>query len=591
MPSPGRRSRRFWSGCSTLRWPRKGLTDGPRLTECSSVTLRRRAATVPLGATIVPNEEAHLHRRSLLTGAAAGIAAGVAPLSRVAIAQPARNRVLKMVPQANLTAFDAVWTTANITRNHGYMVHDTLYGTDASFNIRPQLAEGAVEEDDGRSVTITLRDGPRFHDGEKVRAADAVASIQRWMKRNPIGQKLTSFVEEVVALDDRRFRFRLKQRFPMLLSALGTVSNSPCFIIPERLAKTDAFTQVRDNTGCGPFRFKADEFNSGSLVVYERNPTYSPTPDGTPSLTAGPKLVHFDRVEWNIITDAATSAAALQTGEIDWFEQPPPEIQALLKRNRQIAIEAIDPLPLVGIMRFNHLHEPFKDKKIRQALLPAISQEDYMSAIVGPEPDIYMTDVGVFTPGTPLASDVGLEPLKGPRSLDKAKALLKEAGYTNQPLRLIGPTDILAPTAMTQVGADMLRRLGMNADIALSDWGTVVTRRTSKEPVDKGGWSMLFTSFSSFDFVDPASHGPLRGNGASAWPGWPDMPQLEKLRDDWFLAPTLDAQKAIARDMQRVVMDELPYVPVGAYKSMTAINKNLTGRVPGFAIMWNLRRT
>jgi peptide/nickel transport system substrate-binding protein len=531
-----------------------------------------------------------IHRRSLLAGA--GMAAGLAAApSRFAIAQPARQQVLKLVPQANLTSLDPVWTTANITRNHAYMIHDTLYGMDAGFTPRPQLAEGAVEEDEGRTVTITLRDGPRFHDGEKVRAQDAVASLNRWMKRSPMGQKLAAFVDELSAVDDRRLRFRMKRRFPLLLNALAQVSNSPPFIIPERLARTDAFTQIRDTTGCGPFRFKEDEFNSGSLVVYERNAAYSPTPAGTPSLTAGPKLPKFERVEWHIITDASTAAAALQTGEMDWFEQPPPEIQLLLRRNRQIAIEAIDPLPLVGVLRFNHLHAPFNDKRIRQALLPAISQTDFMSAIVGPEPDIYMDNVGVFTPGTPLATTAGLEPLAGPRSVERAKALLREAGYTDQPMRLIGPTDILAPTAMTQVAADLVRRLGFNADIALGDWGTVVQRRTSREPVDKGGWSMLLTSFSSFDFADPSAHFPLRGNGAAAWVGWPDMPRLEQLRDDWFVAPDAASQKTIAEQMQRIVMDELPYIPVGAYKSMTAINRNLKGRVPGFAIMWNLERT
>ena len=531
-----------------------------------------------------------IHRRSLLAGA--GMAAGLAAApSRFAIAQPARQQVLKLVPQANLTSLDPVWTTANITRNHAYMIHDTLYGMDAGFTPRPQLAEGAVEEDEGRTVTITLRDGPRFHDGEKVRAQDAVASLNRWMKRSPMGQKLAAFVDELSAVDDRRLRFRLKRRFPLLLNALAQVSNSPPFIIPERLARTDAFTQIRDTTGCGPFRFKEDEFNSGSLVVYERNAAYSPTPAGTPSLTAGPKLPKFERVEWHIITDASTAAAALQTGEMDWFEQPPPEIQLLLRRNRQIAIEAIDPLPLVGVLRFNHLHAPFNDKRIRQALLPAISQTDFMSAIVGPEPDIYMDNVGVFTPGTPLATTAGLEPLAGPRSVERAKALLREAGYTDQPMRLIGPTDILAPTAMTQVAADLVRRLGFNADIALGDWGTVVQRRTSRESVDKGGWSMLLTSFSSFDFADPSAHFPLRGNGAAAWVGWPDMPSLEQLRDDWFVAPDAASQKTIAEQMQRIVMDELPYIPVGAYKSMTAINRNLKGRVPGFAILWNLERT
>jgi peptide/nickel transport system substrate-binding protein len=213
-----------------------------------------------------------------------------------------------------------------------------------------------------------------------------------------------------------------------------------------------------------------------------------------------------------------------------------------------------------------------------------------MQAAVGTDPALYNTGVGLFTPGTPLANDAGLAPLMGPRSIDRARALMREAGYTNQTMRLIGPTDILVPAALTQVGADLVRRLGFNADIVLSDWGTTVQRRTSREPVERGGWSMLFTSFSSFDFADPAAHFPLRGNGTNAWFGWPDIPKLEELRDAWFDAPDLAAQQALARDMQTVAMDELPYIPLGSYKSMTALRANLTGRVPGLALYWGIRR-
>jgi ABC-type transport system substrate-binding protein len=530
-----------------------------------------------------------MNRRDLLrTSAAAGAAAA---LPRFATAQPAQNRVLKMVPQANLTSLDPIWTTANITRNHGHMIYDSLYGLDASFAPQPQMAEGHVLDDGGKVVTITLRQGLKFHDGEPVRAQDVVPSINRWMKRNPFGQKLATVVDKLEVVDDRRVRFTLKRPFPLLFKALGQVSNSPAFIMPQRLAETDAFQQVREAIGSGPFKFKADEFNSGSLVVYERNADYVPTSAGTPSLTAGPKVAHFDRVEWNIITDASTAAAALQTGEIDWYEQPPPEIQQLLRRNRGISIEAIDPLPLTGILRFNHLHAPFNDKKMRQAILPAISQEDFMQAVVGTDASIYRTNVGLFTPGTPLANDAGLAPLAGARSVDRAKALMREAGYTNQLMRLIGPTDILAPSAMTQVGADLVRRLGFNADIALSDWGTTVTRRASREPVERNGWSMLFTAFSSVDFADPAAHFPMRGNGTNAWFGWPTIPKLEELRDAWFEAPDLATEQRLAREMQTVAMDELPYVPVGSYLSLTAIKRNLTGRVPGLALFWNIRRS
>jgi len=527
-------------------------------------------------------------RRSLIAGAAA--AAGATALPRVSVAQPARDRVLKFVPQANLTSLDPIWTTAYITRNHGLMVFDTLYGTDRRFQPQPQMAAGHVFEDDGRLCTVTLRAGLSFHDGEPVRAADCVASLQRWMRRSPMGQKLATVTEELAALDDRRLRFRLKRRFPLLIHALGSVNAPIPFIMPERLARTDPFQQVREAVGSGPYRFKADEFNSGSLVVYERNPAYSPAPNGVRTLTAGPKTVHFDRVEWHIIVDAATAASALQTGEIDWYEQPTPEIRELLGRNRALKVEPIDPLPNAAILRFNHLNPPFDDKRMRQAILPAVSQEDHLIAIVGTDPRMYQAGVGVFTPGTPLATDVGLEPLKGPRSVDRAKALLRDAGYASQLIRLIGPTDILAPAALTQVGADMFRRLGVNLDLVLTDWGTVVQRRASKEPLDRGGWSVFYTAFGSYDFLDPSGHFPIRGNGANAWFGWPTVPRLEELRDAWFEAPDLEAQQRIAQDIQRVVMDELPYVPLGAYVSMTALRRDLVDRVEGPAIFWGIRR-
>ncbi|KAA2212505.1 ABC transporter substrate-binding protein [Teichococcus oryzae] len=529
-----------------------------------------------------------MKRRDAFTlSAAMGMAAA---LPRFAIGQPASSRVLRFVPQSNLGSLDPIWTTANVTRNHAFMIYDTLYGLDEQFRPQPQMAEGHTVEDDGKLWTITLRSGLKFHDGEPVRALDCVASIDRWMKRSPSGQALAAALEEMTAADDRRIRFRLKRPFPRLVQSLAAATNPIAFIMPERVARTDPFKQITENIGSGPFRFKADEYNSGSRVVYERNPDYSPTPVAAKGLTAGPKQVFFDRVEWNIISDAATSAAALQSGEIDWFEQPPPEIQMLFARDRNISVTGMDPLPMPALMRLNHLHPPFNNKKLRQALLPAINQGDFMASVVGDNPDHFVTNVGVFTPGTPLASQAGLEPLMGERSIDRAKALMKEAGYTDQPMRLIGPTDILAPAAITQVGADLCRRLGFNMDLVITDWGTVVQRRASREPLEKGGWSAFLTSFSSFDWVDPAAHAALRANGAGAWPGWPEVPRIEELRMQWFDAPDLASQKAIAEQIQRVAIEEVLFIPVGAYRSITALRSNLRDRVPGFAIFWNMRR-
>jgi peptide/nickel transport system substrate-binding protein len=183
-----------------------------------------------------------------------------------------------------------------------------------------------------------------------------------------------------------------------------------------------------------------------------------------------------------------------------------------------------------------------------------------------------------------------MEVLTGPRSIERSKALLKEAGYTDQLIRLIGPTDILAPAAMTQVAGDMFRRLGVNLDFVLTDWGSVVQRRASREALDKGGWSVFLTAFASFEFADPAGNFPMRGHGAGAWFGWPSIPKLEELRDAWFDAADLDAQRRIAREIQLTMLDEVPYIPVGSYTAMTSFRRNLTGRVPGFVLFWNMKR-
>lgn len=516
---------------------------------------------------------------------ATGLAAGAATLCRPALAQ--KPQVLRMVPQANLTSLDPIWTTANVTRNHGFMVYDTLYGLDSDLRPQPQMAAGHAVEDDGRRVIITLRDGLVFHDGAKVLARDAVASIKRWMVRNPYGQKLATFTDSVAALDDKRLEFRLRQPFPLLFAALATIA-SACFIMPERLAVTDPFKQVTDATGSGPFRFLPAEYNSGSAVAYARHDGYVARNEKV-SFTAGGKRGFFERVEWHIITDAATSAAALQNNEIDWFEQPPPELQELMGRNRNIAISRIDPRPNPTMLRLNHLHPPFDNKATRQALLPAIVQSDFMSAIVGPDPAGYAM-LGAFTPGTAFASDAGMAALTGPRSLQRARDLLREAGGLTPKLRLIGPTDILAPAALTQVAGALFKDLGCNLDLAISDWGTVIQRRASREPVEKGGWSALLTAFGSFDWMDPAGHAVLRANGKDAWFGWPSIPRLEELRDAWFAAPNLAAQQAVTADMQRVMFDEVPFIPTGAYYSNTALRRDLADRVEGFALFYNLRR-
>jgi peptide/nickel transport system substrate-binding protein len=531
-------------------------------------------------------------RRSILASGAALAAASALP--RPALAQGAARSVLRVIPHANLTAIDPIWTTAYVTRNASFMVWDTLFGLDSRFQPQPQMAEGHTLSDDRRVHTITLREGLKFHDGTKVRSADCIASIRRWAARDAIGQKLDTLVDEYRVLDDRRFELRLRRPFALTLFALGKPSSNVCFIMPERVAQTDPNTQIRpeDVIGSGPFRFQRDEWNPGALAVWTRNPDYLPRPEPA-DWVAGGKRVNFERVEWRIIPDAATAAGALQAGEVDWWEMPLPDLFAVLRRDRNIVLEQMNPLGENGMLRFNHLHPPFNNPAIRRALAMAMNQADYMQAIVGNDPALWR-HAGFFTPGTPMASEKGLEALTGPRDLEAAKRALAAAGYTNERVVLLAATDIPINNAQSQVTGQLLRRLGMNLDYVATDWGTVVARRASREPVERGGWSLHHTWWAGFDHANPAGHLGLRGNGTGpgSWFGWPTIPRLEALRDAWFEAPTEAEQKRICEEMQLVAFEELPYVPTGQFFIPFAFRRTVTGILQGpLPLFWNVART
>jgi peptide/nickel transport system substrate-binding protein len=378
----------------------------------------------------------------------------------------------------------------------------------------------------------------------------------------------------------------------MLPDAQGKVTSPMPAMMPERLANTDPFKQITEIIGSGPFRFLASERVPGSRNVYEKFGKYVPRQGGTLEWNAGPKLVHLDRVEWTTIPDAATKVAALQRGEQDWWENPTHDLLPLLKRDRQMKIEVSNPTGTVCMMRPNHLQPPFDKPQVRHALLHAFDQASLMQAIVGDDAGMYNVPHGVFCPKTPMASEVGLEPLKGPRDLDKARRLLKEAGYGGEKVAVLVATDYAQFKAIGEVAADAMSKIGLNVDYIATDWGTMLQRRNNRGLVDQGGWNCLSTSLEGADRMDPSNHYAIRGNGdqPGAWPGWCVSPKLEELRSAWFDAPDLVAQQAICRDIQMQCMVDVPSIPLGQYIQPTAYRTSITGVTPGFATFWNVRK-
>lgn len=522
-----------------------------------------------------------LRRRTLF-----GTALGVAGLAAPRLGRAAGTRELRFVPQSDLAMLDPVWTTADVTRNHAFMVFDQLYGLDAEMLPQPQMVQGHAVSQNRLQWDLTLREGLRFHDGEPVLARDCVASINRWGPRDGFGRDLLNATHEVSAPDDRTIRFRLRKPFPLLPMALAT-PNSMCAIMPERLAASGD-RPVTEMVGSGPFRFLANEVVSGSRFAYARFEGYVPRADGTPSSAAGPKQAHFDRVIWSVQPDFATAAAAIQQGDFDWLEKPAMDLVPMLRRNRALALEVKDQTGSAGCLRFNCLQPPFDNPAIRRIVVSAVNQADCMAAYAGAVPELIKTGIGLFAPVSPFANDAGLALLGSKKDAGSLAAELKQAGYDGRPIVFLAAQDQVNIAPVAQVAGDMLRRIGFNVDFQTMDWGTVVQRRAQKTPAAQGGWNVFFTYLGALSNVVPAANIAL-GVGPNSWPGWWQNENRDRLMASWFDASDLEGQKAACRALQEEFFRDPSYAPLGMYEQPTCYNRRITGVPAGFPMFWNVR--
>jgi peptide/nickel transport system substrate-binding protein len=515
------------------------------------------------------------------------IAASAAALALPSVVRSEKVSVLKFVPIGDPPSLDPIATPSFDARCQAFMLFDTLYGqagADQGYAAKPQMVAGHTIENDGRTWTLTLRDGLVFHDGTKVLARDCVASIRRWGTRDFSGQALMQRTDELTARDDRTIVFRLNRPFTVLPDALGKFGIKMCAMMPERLANTDPFKPITEVIGSGPFRLKADERVPGSLSVFERFDGYKPREDGQPDFISGPKIVHFDRVEWHVNPDEATVVAALQTGEIDWVEYPLPDLLPKLRSNSRITLQRVGSSGYWGQLNTNKLYPPFDNPAIRRALMGAIDQTEFMAAAVGTDPSAWHVPTGYFPPGTPMASDAGLSALTSPRDPGKVRSDLQAAGYRGEKIVLVVPVNVWALKAFSDVTADMMRKVGMNVDEQVMDSATWFRRILSKKPPDEGGWNALCGALQGTDALSPANHSLL------AYPGWPISEKIKALRDQWLEANDVTAQRQIATEIQAQAFIDVPYYPLGTYYVSTAFRSDLTGVLDGQAIFWNVRR-
>jgi len=484
---------------------------------------------------IAPPEVLSMKRRQFIgRSAAAAFAGGIACPS---IVRAASATTLKFVPYADLALIDPL-ASAFVTRNHVMMVFDTLFALDAAGNAQYQMLAGHTVDADQKVWTLTLRDGLLFHDGTPVLGWDVVASIRRWAAKDAYAQALMDATDELSAPSDKLVVFRLNRPFPLLAQALAKPTNQMAAIMPERLALTPATTLLNEMVGSGPFRYLADERVSGAHNAYAKFDKYVPR-DGVASFCAGPRIANFDRVEWLTTPDPSTQAAALRNGEVDWVEQPVMDLVPSLKANRDLRVEVMETTGLIGMLRFNHLYPPFDNPAIRRAALHAVSQREFMTAVAGEADSNVINDhVGFFAPSSAYASNAGMENFSSSPNLTALREAVKAAGYNGEKVLFLGAADVPRITAICEVGADVLSKIGLNIDYVATDWGTVVQRITRRQPIADGGWSIFGAMTGGYDWDNPAGQSMLRGNGKNAWFGWPEARSWRRSASNGCARPT-----------------------------------------------------
>lgn len=523
-------------------------------------------------------------------GRVACVMGAVAVAALMAPAPADAQKVLKVVPQADVRVLDPFVNNSGITTEFAYMAYDVLLAVDKDERPQPQMAESFNVSADGLTYTFKLRPGLVFSDGQPVKSADVIASLKRWAGRDISGKKMIDLGMTLAAVDDLTFTLKLREPFGLTLDSLSKTVSMPTFVMREKDANVDVNTAVTETVGSGPYLFKKDEWVPGGKVVFTKSPTYKPRSEPA-NFYAGGKLAKIERVEWIIIPDTTTAANALMSGEVDFFESPPGDLIPMLKKNKDITVAIHNKSGFGAFLRPNFIIPPFDNMKTRQALLYALNQEDYMASAIGGDPSYYRTCNAWLVCGTLYASEAGTEGFKKP-NIEKAKALLKEGGYTNQKVVILQPSDFKVIRDLTEVTIQRLREIGMNVEVESIDWGQLLLRRAKQDPIGQGGWSMYHSYSTGYELGPPVGNFNLSGLcERKSWFGWPCDPEIEKLKDEFTKEPDLAKRKAIAEKIQLRAVEFVHYVPLGQFFQPVAYRSNLKGvmEVP-WAVYWNAEK-
>lgn len=505
------------------------------------------------------------------------------------IAAAQEKDTFRFAAATDLRVIDPIWSLEYNSRNHGYLVYDTLFAFDSKFQVKPQMVETWTVSDDKLRYTFKLRPGLTWHDGTPVTAADCVASIKRWGQRDSIGQALIAAAGEIKATGTDSFEIVLKEPFGHVLSALAKTGSPVPFMMPERIAKTSGFEQIKETIGSGPFMFARDEWMPGDKAVYKKFKGYKPRSEPSDFMSGG-KVAKVERMEWVFIPSGATAAAALLAGEVDWLEHPPSDLLPTLQNDKDITVRAVDPFGMQTMIRFNHIHPPFDNEKVRRAVLQTIEQGEYLR-VLSDDKRSWEPCRSFYFCGTRFGRDLAPEQLLFKKNLDEAKKTLAASGYKGEKVVLLDAVDDAILHPVTVVLFDNLKAIGMNVELRATDGATIFALMLKQEPIAQGGWNIGPQYADSTNYSVPFLNNALRAGGVGkASIGWPKNDAIETLRAAFLKAPEAE-QGAIADKIQQEAYAASIYGLTGQYKQLTAYRKSVEGLIDSpIPLFWNVSK-
>jgi peptide/nickel transport system substrate-binding protein len=481
---------------------------------------------------------------------------------------PRQGGILKAAMIGEPPTLDTHTTTATIAFQIAWHVVETLYTYDRQYAPIPHLAEGHAVSDGGRRYTITLRKGVTFHNGKELTAADAAASLTRWGRLHTTGKTIFKTIEAVEARDSHTLVIHLKEPSGSLLYALG----SPYVgIYPKTVVDAAGDQPIKEPIGTGPFRFV--EHRPDRHIKVARFKEYAARPEPTDG-HGGRRTAWVDEIHFLPVPDVAVRVAGVESGDYHFAQTVKPDLHDRLKTNRRLDVHVVKPSSWITAAP-NHKQGLMTNRKLRQALQAALDMEPIMTGAIGhkaffrvdgalyfPEQGLFHTQVGVT--GYNL------------RNKDRARALLKEAGYTGQPIRWMTTKEYDYHYNSALVARHQMEEVGFKVDLQVLDWATVVQRRSKPELWD------LFTTAITFQ-PDPA----LTSNLQCDWPGWWCHEEKERLLAELIRESDPRKRRAVIERIQAVFYEDVGRIKMGDFFIMY-VSRDLRGfESSPFLHFWN----